>query len=146
MIIEDRSEPRGFVRLEVWRGGTLILHENNNVITHTGRARFPRIFGGDPSAKRPSQIAIGSGAGVASPADTAITDAFIVPFNAVPTYSGFGVLFQATVLAEQANGLPIREFGLMDEDEAVLARWVRPGTEFVKADDMRLLIFWKIGF
>jgi hypothetical protein len=146
MLIQDRFNPRGHVRLEVWRGSTLILHERSNVITNTGRARFPRIFGGDPSAKPPFQIAIGSSAAVASPADTAITNALIVPFSAAPAYAGFGVLFQATVLPEQANGLPIREFGLMDEDEAVLARWVRPGTEFVKADDMRLLIFWKIDF
>lgn len=146
MLIQDRLKPRGHVRLEVWRGGSLTLCESNNLITNIGRGRFPRIFGGDPTAKRPSQIAIGSGAGLASPTDTTITDAFIVPFSAAPTYSGFGVLFQATVLAEQANGQAVREFGLMDEDEALLARWVRPGGEFVKADDMRLLIFWKIDF
>jgi hypothetical protein len=148
MLIQDRLKPRGHVRLEVWRGGSLTLCESNNLITNIGRGRFPRIFGGDPTAKRPSQIAIGSGAGLAMPGDTAITDAFIVPFSALPTYpnTGYGVLFQATLTEEQANGLSIRELGLMDDDEALLARWVRTGGDLIKASDMRLLIFWLIQF
>lgn len=146
MIIRDSLAPRGSVSLEIYQRGQLLRIEHPNLITSAGRDRFARLFGGDPTAKPPSQIAIGDNGTVASPADTTIRNALLLPFSSPPTYSGPSITCVATATEEQGNGLWVREFGLMDEDQALLARWVRPGADLQKADDMRLIVRWQIAF
>ena len=146
MRVKDRFQPRGAVRLEVWRDGRRELVEHPNLITRLGRERFARIFGGDPTAERPWEIAIGEGGLPASPDDTDLTMPFARPFSAEPTYAGASVTFQTTFEESDAVGLPVRELGLRDADGFLFARWVRQGGLLVKADDMRLLAFWTIQF
>jgi hypothetical protein len=162
MLVQDHVSPRGFVSLEVWQGGVLRTFDHPNLITTAGRERFPRLLGGDPTAKRPSQIAIGDNGAAASPGDTAITNALLLPFSAPPTYAATGevwqdapgvppfvgpfVLFSATATQTQGNGLWVREFGLLDDENKLLARWVRGGADLQKANDMRLIVRWAIAF
>lgn len=146
MKIRDTVSPHGHVSLEIYLRGQLLRIEHPNLITSAGRDRFPRLFGGDPTARPPSQIAIGDNGTVASPADTTIRNPLVLPFSSSPTYGGPSVTFIATATEEQGNGLWVREFGLLDADTVLLARWVRPGADLQKADDMRLIVRWQIAF
>lgn len=146
MKIRDTVSPHGHVSLEIYQRGQLLRIEHPNLITSAGRDRFARLFGGDPTARPPSQIAIGDNGTVASPADTAIRNALLLPFSAAPAFSGPSVTFQATATEEQGNGLWVREFGLLDAENLLLARWVRPGADLQKASDLRLLVRWTIAF
>lgn len=146
MLLQDRLNPRGFVTLEIWQHGRLQRIEHPNLITSAGRDRFARVWGGDPTARLPSKIAIGDNGTVASPADTAIRNPLMLPFSVAQAFDGPSVVFQATASEEQGNGLWVREFGLLDADDVLLARWVRPGADLQKAADMRLIVRWKIAF
>lgn len=146
MIVQDHFNPRGFVRLEVWQGGVLRSFAHPNLITTVGRERFPRLLGGDPTAKRPSQIAIGDNGAVAAPSDVSIRNALVLPFSRPPSFTGPSVTFEATATEAQGNGLSVREFGLLDDDNLLLARWVRGGADLQKANDMRLIVRWAIAF
>ncbi len=155
MLVQDQVSPRGFVTLEVWQRGQRRVIDHPNLITTAGRERFPRLLGGDPTALHPSQIAIGENGAAASPGDTAITPALLLPFSAAPTYLGATVTFEATALEADGNGLWVREFGLLDPAGVLLARWVRarasdaqngPVADLQKANDMRLIVRWAIAF
>jgi len=147
MLLRDKNHPmRGVFTLDVFRRGELLEHyEDNNLIVDAGRAIQAQLLGGDVDGRPVVSVAFGTNGLPAAPGDTAITGRFIKPVDGhgypIPTT----VAFHFSLAADEANGLPITEFGLITGNDTLYARKVRQGA-IMKELDLTLTGTWQILF
>ncbi len=162
--IRIQQHLRGEVDFLVFRRGVLVDRwRQHNLIVNAGRDSMARLLGGNRT-EHVTKIGFGTNGTPANPADTALTNMFAKPFEAV-RYSGYEgtfygesieigtaeVRFEYFLNTTEANGLQIRERGLLFDDNALFARVLRnpvggvPDT-IVKQNDMTLAGAWTIFF
>lgn len=136
---------RGEFRLQVFKCGELVEdYQDCNLIVSAARDTLARLIGGDVVGKSITQIAFGSNGTGPVPSDSAI----ITPFTKVlggHAYPAPGqVRFDWNLATTEANGLVIKEFGLIASDGTLFARKTRSGIE--KQADLSLAGSWTIFF
>lgn len=163
--IAERTVPlRGAMHLLVLdrQGRIQWRYESHNLIVTVGRDKLAKLLGGQHAAAL-TQIAVGTNGTPAASSDTAITNAFKKALDA-KRYSGYSGTWygqNVTVTSGQvrcewflnnseANGLAIREFGLLFADDTLFARYLRPPNgatpdEILKQADMTLAGSWTIN-
>jgi hypothetical protein len=135
----------GCFTLRVYRRGELIEeYKERNIIVNGARRAAALLIAGAGSGKHIAKIAFGTSGNIPTPDDTEITSPFIKSISEV-TYPSDGVAeFHWKLLASEANGKAILEFGLICEDGTLWARKVR--TEAIpKEADIALEGEWQIN-
>ena len=137
---------RGCFRMRVYRKGKLIdQYEDRNLIVNGARLAAAQLIAGAGSGKHISKIAFGTNGNIPTPDDAAIASPFVKNLDG----AAYPVLGQAEfswkLLATEANGKAIIEFGLLCEDGTLFARKVR-GEAIPKGPDIALEGEWIIIF
>ncbi|ANH04977.1 hypothetical protein [Shinella sp. HZN7] len=145
MQISDTITLRGALEMNVRRGGVLVEHwADNNMIMTAARNALARLVAGDGADKVVTKIGVGTGANPPTPADLALTDAFVKPLLSHDYPETGRVRFKWSIGVGEANGMAIREFGLLTVDDTLFARKARAAIE--KAADISIDGIWTIIF
>lgn len=143
-IIKDGLNASGWFRLEVYENGVhKETFEQKNLVVTLGHQNIARLLGGHASGKKIEKISVGT-----SPTDpvlgnTTITGAFTKALGGATYPETNSVLFSFDIDNDEANGMVISEFGLLNTDNVLCARKVRAG-EITKTSAIRLVGTWKI--
>ncbi|QFT84488.1 hypothetical protein FIU88_05775 [Halomonas sp. THAF12] len=135
----------GILELRVYRGGELIDDwRDENLIVDGARDMLARLIAGDGSGEAVTRIGFGGNASPASPDDTALTGAYVRDLTGHSYPAAGQVRFDFALATTEANGLTIREFGLIAADGSLFSRKVRGAIE--KNDDISFQGTWTIIF
>ena len=133
----------GTLEITVRRGDEVIEQwRDENLIVNGARDMLAQLIAGDGNGQAVTQIGFGVGESPASPDDTALTGAYVRNLTGHDYPAAGQVRFQFSLATSEANGLVIREFGLIAADGALFSRKVRGGIE--KNDDISLDGTWTI--
>lgn len=125
--------------------GEVIEHyEDRNLVVNNGRQIVMQLLGSANANKKLAKLAVGTNGTQPVGSNTAITGSYSKNLGAVtyPTISS--VRFDWTLGAGEANGMAIREFGILSTDNTLFARKVR---ELInKNSDIILSGNWTISF
>ncbi len=125
-------------------GKILENYVDENLVVNGGRTAVMRLLGAAESGKQLTKLAVGTNGTQPVGTNTAITGSFVKALGTVtyPTISS--VRFDWTLGSGEANGIGIREFGLLCTDNTLFARKVR---ELInKNADIILNGNWTISF
>lgn len=145
MKFVDSACLRGDFEIRVFRNGVEIEHyQDKNMIMASARDALARLIGGNGSGKVVTRIGVGVNGTDPKPTDTGLKDGYAKNVNGC-TYPATGeACFAFTIAAGEANGMAIREFGLLCSDGTLFARKTRGIIE--KADDIEITGTWTIKF
>ena len=125
-------------------GKILEKYRDNNLVVNGGRTAVVTLLGAATAGKQLTKLSVGTNGTAPIGTDTAITGAFTKNLGAVsyPTISS--VKFDFQLGAGDANGIGIREFGIVCLDDTLFARKTR---ELInKNSDIILNGSWTISF
>jgi hypothetical protein len=145
MISNENIKKTGNFRLQVINAATGQIIENYedlNLVVTTGRINTVKLLGGDASGKRISKIAFGTNGNNPDLTDTGLTGSFSKLISGVTYPESNSVMFSWSLEAGEANGMTIRELGLLNDDGVLCARKVR--ADIVKTSSVRLVGTWKL--
>ena len=135
---------RGIFRMRVYRSGKLVeTYEDDNLIVDGARAAVAALIAGEGAEKHIAKIAFGTNGSVPTPDDTELESAFVKPLSGVSYPKTGHAKFTWQLLANEANGLKIIEFGLLCKDGTLWARKVREEA-IPKASDIAIVGEWII--
>ncbi len=145
MIITDPISLRGELLVSVLRNGQVIqtLRDKNMIMT-VARAALAHLVAGDGAGKVINRIGIGVNGNGPTPDDTALTLSFVKAVASHSYPSAGEVRFNWSIGTGEANGMVIREFGLITTDNTLFARKTRAPIE--KGNDISLEGSWTIIF
>ncbi len=115
-----------------------------NMVVLIGKTNLAKLIGGDVAGKAVTQIAVGTNGTAPSLSDTNITSAFLKAIDSVSYPDSTSVQFHFTIGNSEANGMTIREAGLILADNTLFARKVR--ADFAKTSANQLQGLWTIKF
>lgn len=144
-MTEKIENLKGKFYLEIVKNGVIIeKYTDNNLVVNGGRSSVMALLGSGTVAKQLTKIAVGTNGTAPAGGDTAITGAFTKSLGTVsfPTISS--VKFDFSILAGEANGIAIAEFGLLSTDDTLFARKTREVIN--KNSDIILNGSWTISF
>jgi hypothetical protein len=123
----------------------LIEHyEDNNKVVTLGKDKLRKMLANDGTENYISKIAFGTDSTEPTIADTNLTDRFIKSIISYEYTDTTSIQFNWALVAGEANGMAIYEYGLFTEDTTLFARKVR--TVINKEADIVLEGYWKITF
>lgn len=143
-ITDPIRRPRGILHLTAYdpQGRELWRDKGQNLIVHAGYEALADCFTGNADAAV-SHIEVGTRGDIPIPADAEITDP--VRIDATITSKGaIGFRLDFTIGYAMANGMQIREFGIITADGRLFSRKVRAAIE--KTDAMTIVGQWDIDF
>ena len=145
MIINDQITLRGQLSITLHRAGQQpqTITEHNMIMT-AAKSALARLIAGQGSGKNINRIAFGTRGADPSPNDTAISGAYTKAVSAITFPAEGQVRFTFALGESEANGLNIRELGLLCTDETLFARKVRGLIE--KTSDLSITGSWTIIF
>jgi len=145
MKMSDDTHLHGEFRLVVRRNGVVIEeYEDHNMIMSVAKDAMAHLIAGNGSGKTITKIGFGTNGNGPAPGDTALTGSYSKNV-ASASYPAIGqVQFNWSLATTEANGMSIREFGLVCGDSTLFARKTRGAIE--KQDDISLDGSWTIIF
>lgn len=143
---KEHSPVTGVLEIKIFRKGELVEKwESENLVVDAGRTIMAKLVGGQ-TGLHISKVAFGSNGSDPAPGDTTIQNAFTKAVSAVSYPATSQVKFDFILLESEANGLSIREFGLICVDNTLFARRTRGGKVIDKASDFSIQGQWTIFF
>jgi len=144
--IREAMPMRGRFIMRVYKRGKLIEeYKDDNLIVNGAKDAAAHLLAGDMANKYISKIAFGTSGNIPTPDDTAITSPFIKNISGVGYPALGNAEFRWNLLAPEANGKLIMEFGLLCEDGTLFARKIREKA-IPKESDIALEGEWIIIF
>lgn len=146
MQLEDTEHlPTGTLSVAVYRHGVLLQQwEETNLVVNEARTMLAQLVAGDGAGSAITQIGFGVGGSPAAPGNTSLSSAYVRNLTGHSYPEAGKVRFTFALATSEANGLTIREFGLITADNRLFSRKVRGGIE--KNDDISLEGVWTITF
>lgn len=145
MNMIDDTPLRGNFRLVVKKNGKVIEeYEDHNMIMNVAKTAMAHLIGGAGSGKTIAKIGFGTNGNGPSPADTGLTGSYSKNVANVSYPATGQVQFNWLLATTEANGMSIKEFGLICGDTTLFARKTRGAIE--KQDDISLDGSWTIIF
>lgn len=127
MKITDNFKPiTGTLHLRAYdrAGAEMWRSDEKNLIVASGYTAAAEALAGIPGAKIVN-VAVGTNGTEPTPEDTAIKNAVVIPIQSVTYPAPATVRFNFVIGYDTANGVNIREFGLLTEDGRLFSRRVR---------------------
>jgi hypothetical protein len=122
----EESSVRGRLRYTVFKDGVPIEEvEDNNLIVNGARLQMAHLVAGDTASRSINRIAVGTSGNVPTVTDTEITGAFVKPVTGFVYPENGQVQVNWKLLISEANGIAIREFGLLTANGTLFARRIR---------------------
>jgi hypothetical protein len=118
-------------------------YEAKNLVVELGKTNVAQLIGGHADGLKLTHIAAGENDSQPALDDAAITNPFIKPFDSVTYPDATSVSVHWTLDNNEANGMSLREFGLLTQNNKLFARKVR--TEIQKTNQIRLAGTWTIN-
>lgn len=142
-MINDSIKAKGDFCLSIYENGELkeTFAENNLVVT-LGKTAVAKLLAGAVAGMSITKIAAGSNGTAPAVGDNAITDKFEKALTGFSYPTANSVQFDFSLESGDANGLTIREFGLITAGGDLFARKVR--SEIVKTISVRIVGTWTI--
>ena len=135
----------GNFRLVIKKNGVVIEEYNDhNMIMNVAKDAMAQLIGGSGSGKTITGIGFGTNGNGPSPADTMLTGSYSKNVASVSYPATGQVQFNWLLTTTEANGMSIKEFGLICGDTTLFARKTRGAIE--KQDDISLDGSWTIIF
>jgi hypothetical protein len=141
--MNDRIIVKGAVKINVYENDKHVSCIEENLVVTLGKTNIAKLLGGDAAGKKIEKISVGTSGTTAAVGDTAITGAFTKAIDSVTYPDAQSAMFHFEITNAEANGMTIREFGLLNTDEILFARKVRD-TDIVKTSAIRLVGTWTI--
>lgn len=141
-----RDRPTGTLSIQVFRDGVCVEEVGLNLVVDLSKQIQSRLLGGD-SGWDVTKIAVGTSGTPTAPGDSALAGAFVKAIDKVEYPSDTSVVFFFSLAKEEANGMAIREFGLLADNGTLFARKVRAtGAALEKDAELSIRGTWKIQF
>jgi len=145
MQLHDQARMAGVLEVAVHRQGLLIDYwRDENLIVNGAREMLAQLVAGDGAGSAVTRIGFGVGGAPAAPDDGSLTSAYVRNLTGHDYPAPGRVRFSFALATSEANGLTIREFGLITAGGSLFSRKVRGGIE--KNDDISLDGTWTIIF
>lgn len=136
---------RGSLLINVRRAGVLVESwRDDNMIMVGARNALAQLIAGEGAGKIITRIGVGTNGNGPTPDDTGLTAGFVKVLQGHEYPAPGRVQFNWRLETTEANGMVIREFGLIAADDTLFARKTRAPIE--KADDISLDGAWTIIF
>ncbi len=139
---------KGHVTLKVIESKTGIIVKEvsgDNIILNQSASQLAQLFGGVGDGKFASQMQFGTGDVTELASDTTLQRP-ITPLKAITLVEfpdSRTMELTAFLLEDEANGFPIEEVGLMNDDEVLLARITLASAQ-EKSVDFQFQFTWRI--
>lgn len=134
----------GAVDIQVFENELLIDHiRETNLVVTLGKTNIAKLLGGDAAGTAITKIAVGEGGIATNVTDTTLTNSFSKAVDSASYPDVQSVMFHFDIDNSEANGLTIREFGLLNNNNILCARKVRDA-DIIKTNAIRLVGTWKI--
>ncbi len=142
--MNDKIIAKGEVDIMVYENDLLIdrFIESNLVVT-LGKTNITKLMGGDAAGTKISKIGVGTSGIATDVANTVLTGMFSKALDSVSYPDAQSVMFHFDIDNGEANGMSIREFGLLNDGNVLCARKIRDA-DIVKTIAIRLVGTWKI--
>lgn len=146
LAFRDDTPVRGCLELKVFRKGQLVeIFKEENLVVDAGRNKQARMLGG-VAGLHVTRIGFGTNGADPAPGDVELTDAYTKNIASVSYPANTQVRFSFVLTEAEANGLSIREFGLISADGTLYARRTRGGKVIDKDSDLSIEGQWTIFF
>jgi hypothetical protein len=131
----EQTPLKGTLRYTVFKNGTPVERvEESNLIVNGARLQMAHLIAGDAAQRSISRISVGTNGTAPAVADTAITGAFTKEVDGFAYPANGQVQINWKLLVSEANGMAIREFGLLTANGALFARRVRANPIYKEPD------------
>lgn len=146
VTVADELGLRGKLRLVIRRRGRVVeIDDEDNLVMDAPRADIASCLAGAPVTILPvTHVAVGTNGAAPTGQDAAITFAFTKPLLQVSRPSPTVVVCTFQILSTDANGMAIREFGLLRSDGSLYARRTRSGKVIEKDSDIEIDGEWTL--
>lgn len=143
-LLDVSPPPRGIFTLNVfWRGLLDDQFTDDNLIVNRGRTNVSRLVGGDVAGLSVTKIGYGTNGTPAAHGNTVLASPYVKALDGKTYPDDYSVLFNFSLGANEANGMQIKEFGLLTASGLLHARKVRGGV-LVKDSDLSLTGTWQL--
>lgn len=140
---KDGLSARGAVDIQVFENGKLIDRiEDKNLVVTLGKQNIALLLGGIGGFPI-SKVGVGTNGFAPSVDDDALTASFVKAITIAVQPTANQIQFQFEINNDEANGMTIREFGLINSNNVLCARKNRL-EEIVKTNAIRLVGTWTI--
>jgi hypothetical protein len=131
----EETPLKGTLRYTVFKDGIPIEQfEESNLIVNGARIQMAHLIAGDVVDRSIACISVGTNGDAPTVADTAITGDFTKAVDGFEYPANGQVQVNWKLLVSEANGMAIREFGLLTEDGALFARRIRANPLYKESD------------
>lgn len=113
----------GIFNLQVFKHGQLIIEDSSrNLVVNSGLTAIADLLRGQTTGRSIASIGFGTNGDRTLATTTALTDQFLKPFTSISQPSPGRLEIDWSLELTEANGLDIREFGLLSTNGTLLAR------------------------
>lgn len=134
---------KGRLKLVIRKRGEVVEKwEDNNLVVNIPRQEIAQAIAQGGSILPVAKIAVGTNGTPPAAGDTIITGAFVKPLLSITRPTPTSIRCDFVILESDANGMIIREFGLLRSDNTLFARRTRGAIE--KAEDLEIDGQWTI--
>jgi hypothetical protein len=131
----EQTPLRGTLRYTVFKNGVSVERfEGSNLIVNGARIRMAHLIAGDVAGRSINRISVGTNGGAPAVDDTEITEDFTKEAEGFEYPADGQVQINWKLLVSEANGMAIREFGLLTADGTLFARRVRENPIYKESD------------
>jgi hypothetical protein len=142
----ERISLRGVFEMRVYKSGKLIEEfTDDNLIVNIAKEQMSHLVAGETPDRYITQIAFGTNNKEPELTDTVITGQWEKPVSGHSYPESGRVRFHWELLTSEANGMAIREFGLLTGDGKLFARKIRTNP-INKESDISVEGSWTIIF
>lgn len=136
----------GEVLVSVWdahTGNLLKEFREHNLVVNLGKKNIAQLLGGAATGKKIAKVSVGTSGSTPAIGDVAITNSYVKTLDGTSYPSSNSVAFTWSLGDQDANGMNIVEFGLLNVDNVLCARKVR-AEPIQKTENIIVTGFWKI--
>jgi hypothetical protein len=131
----EKTPLTGTLRYTVSKNGVPVEQfEDANLIVTGARIQMAHLIAGDVSNRSIAYISVGTNGDTPAVDDTEITGAFTKEIDGFEYPANGQVQVNWKLLVSEANGMAIREFGLLTADGALFARRIRANPIYKESD------------
>lgn len=113
----------GIFNLTIFENGNLISRESSrNLVVNSGLEATADLLRGQPVGKEIADVGFGTNGNPTSPTDTALTDVWTKPYTSISQVAPGRLEIRWSLELSEANGMDIREFGLLTANGTLFAR------------------------
>jgi hypothetical protein len=131
----EQTPLKGTLRYTIFKNGVPIERfEDSNLIVNGARIQMAHLIAGDVSGRSIAYISVGTNGNAPAVNDEIITGAFTKEVDGFEYPANGQVQINWKLLVSEANGMAIREFGLLTADGALFARRIRENPIYKESD------------